>query len=150
MSPDTMTIEKLDEILAETFESMVFMEILPQGSSDPDQDPDSYWASVALEEPSEGLVGLRCGTDLLRDLVSAVFGEIVSDEELESRGADLLAELANTVAGRLAGAIGNEGAQVRVGLPERGRGDFEGVGQPLAYQLDDGRRFEVLLQLTDG
>jgi CheY-specific phosphatase CheX len=95
-------------------------------------------------------VGLRCGTDLLRDLVSAVFGEIVSDEELESRGADLLAELANTVAGRLAGAIGSEGAQVRVGLPERGRGDFEGVGQPLAYQLDDGRRFEVLLQLTDG
>ena len=121
--------------VAETFEGMLFMEVLPADVPEPGR--DALWARVPVLEPVAGGVTLLCPPGLARALADALTmgcpgGDLAP--EIACRVAlgaerlhlDALAELVNTLAGRLLGRIVPERQAFRLGLPETGTGHSSG------------------------
>ena len=129
--------EALAMAVAETFEGMLFLEALP--SDVPESSRSVLWARVPVLEPAAGEVTLLCPPGLAQ-----AFAEVLTsgcpggamDPEIACRvgdGAerlqrDVLAELGNTLAGRLLERLVPELRSFRLGLPETGTGHPAGRG----------------------
>lgn len=94
-----------------TLEEMFFLEVTV---------PQFKWARVRVEEPFTGAVTLAFPRPLLEDVASGLMpGE---DEIPEQMLSDMLAELVNTVAGRLINSVVSDDTTFKLGIPETGTG----------------------------
>ncbi len=119
-----MQKEQWDEIMAaavaESLESMAFMEVFPAGpdAAEPEM---PVWDSLLLLEPTQGEFRLAMSRPLLDEIGANIYG--FDTEITEQQSADLLAELLNTIVGRFMGGIMPSEA-FKLGIPERGRTEW--------------------------
>ncbi|PLX84979.1 MAG: hypothetical protein C0617_05865 [Desulfuromonas sp.] len=122
MSPNTGAVdEALVRSVTETLENMVFAEINPSeekawaASADP-----ALWASLPLLVPLYGNLWLGMPRSLLVRVVTMAYA--LPEEELADRMLnDTLAEILNTLAGRLLNLLVPAHQTFRLGLPETGK-----------------------------
>ena len=126
----------LDAVSA-TLEEMFFLEVA---------EPDFRWARVRVEEPFIGAVTLAFPLPLVRDVASGLIPGV--DDIPEQMLADTLAEMVNTVAGRLMNSVVAKDTTFQLSVPETGIGwpepqSKEAVIHP--FQIDR-KCFIVLLE----
>jgi len=111
----------MEGAVAETFESMAFMEILPNRSG-PAGDEVLLWGSLSVQEPTRDEFRLAMPRRLLDKIATTVYG---AGERLlaESHVNDLLVELLNTIAGRFLREILCE-ESFKLEMPRLGTGPF--------------------------
>lgn len=127
----------LAEAVQATLEEMFFLEVM---------EPEFLWARVRVSEPFNGSVTLAFPRPLAEDVASGLMPgeETISEQMLQ----DTLAEMVNTVAGRLMSQVVDEDTTFRLEVPQTGSGwpDMDLAGAALfPYQIDR-KCFMVLLQ----
>lgn len=116
-APSPALQELLHRATAETLEGMAFLEVLPAAADAPDLPQEPGWsASVPVLEPQRGEVELCLTAELADILAEDLIGPLVDtiDENLVR---DALAELTNTLAGRLLNLIVPTARTFQLGLP---------------------------------
>lgn len=118
--------ETIHMALSETFENLVFEEVVIKGISEnqyPCAEKDAWWARIELfPPPIAGEIIIIVPNSLMDRFTEATLGlgnEIPSREE----NADDLGELLNTLSGRLMAMRVSPNQVYKMGLPESGRGD---------------------------
>lgn len=99
------------EAVRTTMEEMFFLEV---------GEPNFQWARVAVEKPFEGAVTLAFPTPLIQDVASGLMPEESNPSEQMLQ--DMLAELVNTVAGRLMSSVVSKETTFTLRVPETGSG----------------------------
>jgi len=128
-------VEALQEAVAETMESIAFMEAFPLEESPADTAPGDLLGSwIEVKNPVQVGLTLLVPPELAMDITRSIYGvdEDVMFSGVEAR--DTLAELVNIVAGRFMSKITPADLTFELGLPERcdvppeaGGGVFVGV-----------------------
>lgn len=133
--------DQLKEILCETAEQMFFSEF----EENPKQlVPDRvHWATVKVRSPSEFEVVVAAEAGPLASAIALLFME---EEVTEARMADLIAELANTIAGSLSRHIAND-AHLDLSPPDKGRGEAPAVDSYHAFTGDELTLFAAIRPL---
>jgi CheY-specific phosphatase CheX len=141
LSPET--IEAVQEAVAETMESIAFMEAIPMEEDPAEMQADDLLGSwIEVKHPIQAGLTLLVPQELAMEITRSIYGV---DEEVvfsEAEARDTLAELVNIVAGRLMSKITPSDLTFELGLPERcdippeaGQDSFMGVfdveGAPL-------------------
>lgn len=129
--------EKMLDAVTVTMEEMFFLEV---------GKPRFQWARVRVEAPFEGAVTLAFPQPLIEDVASGLMPgqEAFSDQMLQ----DTLAELVNTVAGRLVSSVVSEELTFTLSVPETGAGWPESKSDAVSvhpFQIDR-KCFIVLLE----
>ena len=131
----------LDAAVAEVFETMAFAVVEPDEDADLDWDRgDLAWAQMAIYSPPLGLMTLAVPPELAAELLETIGGGF--DECPKSAVTDLLAELANTLAGAWAAHVCPEHGELRVGLPVSADGPPPRSDSPqvcAVYTVDESR-----------
>jgi hypothetical protein len=127
----------LKSALQATLEEMFFLEVA---------EPKFFWARVMVREPFSGAVTLVFPRPLLETVAA---GLMPDQEALDERTlGDILAELVNTVAGRLVSLVVDESTTFKLDVPDVGTGWPQSGLCPAAiqpYEIE-GRLFMVLLE----
>lgn len=123
-----MVKKEMLEAVQVTMEEMFFLEV---------GEPKFQWARVNVEQPFTGAVTLAFPQPLIEDVASGLMpGEAEFSDQLLQ---DTLAELVNTVAGRLVSAVVSEDVTFRLSIPETGAGWPESSMNPVSvhpFQID--------------
>jgi CheY-specific phosphatase CheX len=133
--------ESVYEAVAETLESMVFMEAVLEEPGDPESlGSKPLGSSIVIKQPFTARATLYMPIELARELTMNILGaydeEILSDEIVR----DALAELINTIAGRLMAKLTPEDQTFELGLPEPVEGGPPETGGNLFFfDVDEGR-----------
>ncbi|MDD4731425.1 MAG: chemotaxis protein CheX [Desulfovibrio sp.] len=125
-----MVMDMKDAVLSAvsaTMEEMFFIE--PQKS-------DFLWSRVRVLEPCTGSVTMAFPRPLLEQMARAIFGE--QERIREQMLWDTLAEVVNTVAGRIVSSLLPPETTFRLSVPENGSGWPGKKGEPLLYMTDTG------------
>jgi len=140
---------RLQEIVAsavgETFEEMAFLEVYQVEDPDELMDEESLLrASLLVHDPFPGELCLVAPRSLMADVAMGLFSlekENIDDLTLF----DLLAELLNTIAGKIMNQITPQDATFRLGLPETGVESLADAGaQTVEFYFDgDEKVFSV-------
>ncbi|MEF2144736.1 MAG: chemotaxis protein CheX [Desulfovibrionaceae bacterium] len=110
-----------------TMEEMFFIEA---------SSSDYLWSRVRVLEPCEGAVTMVFPRKLLTLAAAAIFGE---DERIREQTLwDTLAEIVNTVAGRILGELLSEDRTFKLSVPESGTGWPSKSGDPEIYMTESG------------
>ncbi|WP_022663072.1 chemotaxis protein CheX [Paucidesulfovibrio longus] len=110
-----------------TMEEMFFVE---------SRESDFLWSKVRVLEPCEGSVTLAFERNLLEHVAQAIFGE--QERIREQTLWDTLAEVVNTVAGRVMSALLPPQTPFRLSVPENGTGWPPKGSEPTLYVTDEG------------
>jgi CheY-specific phosphatase CheX len=115
--------ETMTRALAETLESMAFMEVTA-GLSDEEApyDDELLWSGIDVAAPFQGRITLVMPQGLALEMTETMFGFGEIETPLEDLARDTLAEIINTLAGRLMAGIVPEDQTFELGLPETGEG----------------------------
>ena len=123
---------RLPEIIAsaveETFEEMAFLEACRVEA--PDDPPDEgilLRASLLVHDPFPGEMCIVAPRSLITGVATGLFA-VEEEDIVDSTLLDLLAELLNTIAGRVMNEMTPEGVTFRLGLPEPGGESFADEG----------------------
>ncbi|SKA89817.1 Chemotaxis phosphatase CheX [Paucidesulfovibrio gracilis DSM 16080] len=127
--------EAVHSAVSATMEEMFFLE--PQAS-------DFLWSKVRVLEPCTGSVTMAFPRTLLIQAAHGLFGE--QERIREQMLWDTLAEVVNTVAGRIMSNLLPPDSTFRLSVPESGTGWPAKDGEPILY-MTDGGGFVVM---TDG
>ncbi len=135
--------EKLGEVLCETAEQMFFQEFQDHTA---DGLPDKvFWATISVRSPKEFEVIVAAEEQTMRQAIEMVFmDDTLSDE----RVGDVVAELANTIAGSLSRHI-SESSAVDLSPPNKGLGDAPEANKYHAFAGDDLTLFVAVRELKD-
>ncbi|PIE23087.1 MAG: hypothetical protein CSA62_09385 [Planctomycetota bacterium] len=137
-------MEVLDEVVSQTLEAMAFMVVTRAEGDNACLSSDSlYCSKVEIKEPVSGEFELIMEESSANNLAKTVFASDLGGEELAAAASDLLAEFANTMAGRLAGELGSKEQPVALGLPIMERRSFDSSEDCVFYAFEDGRCFGV-------
>ncbi|MDY6853020.1 MAG: chemotaxis protein CheX [Thermodesulfobacteriota bacterium] len=148
-TPNENLAEKIFEAVAETFENMAFMEAVPVSSDDvePSSDSTLLWSRIAVLQPVEGELTLLASEGLAGEITEAIFGETDEDASPDDMAFDALAELINTIAGRLMAELIPQDQAFELGLPETGKGWPQGSEEEIAYHFDlEGHKLMIIVQ----
>ena len=116
MSTDTNTLTAaLHDAVVESLENMFFSEV---------KDVEFYWGSVEVSEPFQGKITVAFPPDLTTEIVNEIFGIEPDDITIEVIN-DIIAEVANTVAGRLMNTLVDADQTFKLLVPETGMGKLE-------------------------
>lgn len=145
-TPNENLAEKIFEAVAETFENMAFMEAVPIDSDDIEPSGSTLlWARIAVLQPVEGELTLLALEELAGEITEAVFGEADEDASPDDMAFDALAELINTIAGRLMAELILHDQTFELGLPETGKGWPQGSEEEIAYHFDlEGHKLMII------
>lgn len=118
-------VDRINEVMAravaDTFEGMVFMETLAVTQDCPASASTNHWTWLDVLDPFQARVFLELPEDLLRQVVAELYGLEGEDCTPDVLG-DTLAELLNTLAGRVMALAVPEDTTFQLGLPTRGTG----------------------------
>lgn len=121
------SLDKIENIflqaLSETFENLVFEEVVVQGivEAEPDLDiSESWWVKIEVIEPFASELILVVRKDLMIQYTEAIFGMLDDEMPAETQILDNLGELMNTFCGRIMALLLQ--SSFRLGLPEAGDG----------------------------
>lgn len=147
-TPNENLAEKIFEAVAETFEDMAFMEAVPIDSDDAEPSVSTLlWARIAVLQPVEGELTLLASEELAGEITEAVFGEADEDTSPDDMAFDALAELINTIAGRLMAELIPQDQTFELGLPETEKGWPQGLEEEAAYHFDlEGHKLMIIAQ----
>ncbi|MCZ6820073.1 MAG: chemotaxis protein CheX [Calditrichaeota bacterium] len=129
----------LSSAVATTLENMTFeeIEVVDEPASAEISD-DMIWAAVPILQPHEGELVVRVAPEYAKILAEEVFGsadEAISDAAVK----DVIAEMANTIAGRFMNELVPSDEEFRLGLPNTGVGKFqEGSDQVTSILINVG------------
>jgi hypothetical protein len=121
----------LEDAVGRTLEGMLFMEALPAEEGFIDKNADLFWASLPVKRPMSGRMAIVVPRSLLLSIVDGFYGEagtesaFLDGQELQVSDQimlDTLAELLNTIAGRMMNLIVPANDIFELGLPEHGKG----------------------------
>lgn len=113
--------------ISATMEEMFFVESKPS---------DFLWSKVRVLEPCEGSVTMVFPRTLLEQVAQAIFGE--QERIREQTLWDTLAEIVNTVAGRVMSTLLTPETTFRLSVPESGTGWPAKSSEPILYVTDAG------------
>lgn len=131
-----------------TLEQMVFMEVLASVEACSRKAGDDVWAILDIHKPFSGRMGLVMPAELVNNILDGVFteppafGEEPPEEPsfTDQQREDTVAELLNTVAGQLLALLVPEDNTFKLGVPERGSGDYPGLEQSDCYCFQAGEK----------
>ncbi|GEM_PF-3112515 len=124
--------EKLAEVLCETAELMFFQEF--QESPNFSAPQSVFWATIAIRSPGEFEVIVAADETEVREIMNVMFP---TEEKLsDDRVADVVAELANTIAGCLARHISDE-SELDLSPPGKGLGSLPKAEKYHAFAGND-------------
>ena len=113
----------LFQSVAETVENTAFMEVKPWRV---------FWSRVAVLAPVTGCVTVSVHESLVAEFMETLTG-VPKESQNEDVLLDVMAELTNTIAGRLLSAIVVSDCVFQLGLPERGVGDITAMNDDAAF-----------------
>ncbi len=133
--------ENVYEAVAETLESMVFMEALLDEPGDPESlGPSPIGSCIAVNKPFEGRATLFMSIELAQELTMNILGAYDEETLSDAIVRDALAELINTIAGRLMAKLTPEDQTFELGLPEPVEGIPRETDAIIFYfDVDEGR-----------
>jgi hypothetical protein len=141
----------LGDSLSETIEQVAFEEVIPDPDLPPSDGPENFapeiaWAMIEIIDPLPGTLALILPAELHCHLTSSVYS-IPPGELTETMLLDDVAELINTIAGRLMARLLSPMDPFRLGLPRSGRGNppwpagQESNFHTFAYRIGEQRFF---------
>ena len=144
MSNDSNDIvSKLFDAVMVTFEEMTFMEVMETDEAYAEDEMETlFWATVELKNPPKGSLTIIMCEDLSHQITENLFG---NDDPEESFVKDVVAEVTNTIAGRLMGSIVPEDTAFEIGIPETGRGWKEAGPDQTAYAYNLTEEYLVMI-----
>jgi len=113
------------QALSETFESLVFEEVVIQGIVEGSKHIDadgSWWVKIDIIEPFDSQLVLVVRKDLMIQYTEAIFGMLDDEMPAETQILDNLGELMNTFCGRIMALMLPPDHSFRLGLPVAGEG----------------------------
>jgi len=113
-------VARFRDAVASTFEMLAFSEVNEWDVlENPPDAGDLIGSSIGIRQPVKGIIGLFLSLNHCRGMVGAVHGIDVDPAEGKAPVLiDFMNELANTVAGRLAAFLAEDGGKIRLELPE--------------------------------
>ncbi len=109
------------ESVSETFEAMIFTTVAPVDSPEPESpDQKMLRADVDSVNPIKGKMTLQMPPDLALEITKDVLGWMEDRDPEETMIRDALAELINTIAGRIMAKLIPEDESFELGLPGTG------------------------------
>lgn len=125
--------EKLGEVICETAEQMFFQEFCADESKAhlPEQ---VYWATIHVASPQVFDLVLAAEEAEIRGAIELMFGD--DQGVTDARASDLVAELANTLAGSLARHLSDED-HLELSPPIKGQGQGPQDASYQAFSGDD-------------
>lgn len=125
--------EKLGEVICETAEQMFFQEFCAD-SSKLELPEQVYWATIHVTSPQVFDLVLAAAEGEVRDAIELMFG---ADKDVtDARASDLVAELANTLAGGLARHLSDQD-HLELSPPTKGQGKGPTPANYQAFSGDD-------------
>ncbi len=115
------------QALSETFESLVFEEVVIQGIVEGCQHIDtdgSWWVKIDVLEPFVSELVLVVRKDLMIQYTEAIFGMLDDEMPAEGQILDNLGELMNTFCGRVMALLLPPENSFRLSLPVAGEGSL--------------------------
>lgn len=145
-APETDNIDKLKEIITnavmETLENMAFMEVI-QIDQSASESPDLLRASILVHDPFPWELRLIMPRELAATIAETIYNP-GDQQDIDKLLFDVLAELLNTIAGRVMAEVVSHENTFRLGLPETGVGPFAETDLPLvqcAFEAEGDRFF---------
>ena len=122
MKPNKL-FDLLYQALAETFEGMIFAEVIRgQSEETPKNNDEVYWARLEVLKPLKGKLTLILPEDLARQTVEDLYG-FENTPPVEATQ-DMTGEIINTITGRLLNNLSPKDKSFEVGIPEKGKGEL--------------------------
>lgn len=118
---NTLT-QALHSAVTESLENMFFSEV---------NDVEFHWGSVEVTEPISGKITVAFPKELVYEIVHEVFG-VERNEITITVINDIIAEVANTVAGRLVNELVKGDKAFKLQVPKTGMGTID-VAQPVSF-----------------
>ncbi|MFH1139503.1 MAG: chemotaxis protein CheX [Pseudomonadota bacterium] len=118
-------IESLNAAVAETLEALAFMEVLPGDETEGDAGQcasEALWAGIDILEPCQVRLAICVPVQLAREIVVELFGLDSPEDAGQEMLLDAMAEIINTIAGRLMTSRLGPEQTLALGLPETGMG----------------------------
>jgi|GEM_PF-5637453 len=135
MPLNTKIEDCLDRVIAESFESLAFLEAV-RNTQTPENFGNEGWHWTSLIMPDYGQLQLGMEESVLIDIATTLFGGEPPNREA---WLDTLNEVINIVAGRLVAALGGESREIHLSLPEKLSAPPDKDGGVIgAYELDGG------------
>lgn len=103
-------------VMAEVMENTAFTEVRPDPADTLFQG-EIRGVVLLVHDPVQGELRLLMAADLLRQLTATVYGSVLTEINQQTEN-DFLAELLNTIAGRLLGELLPPHRSFQLGLPE--------------------------------
>lgn len=129
-----------ESAVAETFESMVFMDVVPVSKQEADiQAQGRVWSCIDVKSPLKTRLSLIIPEDLAREITFDILGFEDEGELSMEMLVDVMAELINTIAGRFVAKVTPEDETFELGLPESGSGepDTNPEAMQIFFEADD-------------
>ena len=122
--------ETLSLAVAETLEALAFMEVLPGEDAEADDSghcasENALWAGIDILEPCSMRIVICVPEMLAREIVAELFALDSPDSVEHEMINDTMAEIINTIAGRVMTSMLGDEQTLVLGLPETGRGGAE-------------------------
>ena len=129
----------LDNAVTESLENMFFSEV---------RDVEFHCGSVEVVEPFCGKVTVAFPVDLMKEIAHDVFRVEMSEITISVIN-DIVAEVANTVAGRLVNELVEENEVFKLQVPVTGLGTLE-VTQPVSFINHYEMNSKIYLVMVEG
>ena len=120
--PVTIDTQSVIEAVKNTFETMTFMEVMPLEIETALEIEEPYWAAIQIIEPVRAKLVMILPAVLAEEITETLFTPEPGLPLPENIALDTLAELVNTIAGRLMSDQVNLEHTLSISLPEYGRG----------------------------
>ena len=106
----------IHQAVSESMENMVFMPVEPM---------TLIWGQVRVLKPYEGGITVAFPERLVEQFTGELHDGESDNGAAREMGLDIVAEMANTIAGRLMNLLVPEDMEYEIGLPKTGSGDIE-------------------------
>ncbi|MCK5436732.1 MAG: response regulator [Desulfobulbaceae bacterium] len=123
--------ETMAAAVIETLENMTFMEVVQTDQpASPQPKSDMLKASILVHDPFQGELRLVMPRKLTATIAETLY-QPGDQQDIDNLLFDVVAELLNTIAGRVLAEIVSHERTFRIGLPETGIESFEETDVPL-------------------
>ena len=139
--------ETMSAAVIETFENMAFMEVVQTDQpASPPPKSDMLKASILVHDPFQGELRLVMPRELTATIAETLYPS-GDQQNIDKQIFDVLAELLNTIAGRVLAEIVSHKRTFRIGLPVTGIESFEETDPPGAqYNFEtEGHSFFLMV-----
>ena len=132
----------ISQAVVESLENMVFMAVEPMRL---------IWGKVMILRPYQGSITVAFPEKLVYSITGELHSQEVSSDTNKSLFMDTIAEMTNTIAGRMMSMLVPEDEEYEISLPKTGMGDIE-YEQSSCYIQHfeiDGMMYAVMVEGAD-